>query len=372
MAKKRQSWGSKLGIIMAVAGSAIGLGNFLRFPVQAAQNGGGAFMIPYFVSFLLLGIPLMWIEWTLGRFGGGYEHGTAPGIFHAMWKKNRFIKYFGVIGIFGPIVIFVYYTYVESWLMGYTFFAMTGKYAGATTQQAMQSFLSGYQGLQKNQYFSGLGYAYTFFVITFLMNILVVYYGIKGGIEKLCNWAMPILFFCGILLTIRVLSLGIPDITKPTWNLKNGLGFLWNPDYSKLLSGKVWLAAAGQIFFTLSVGIGVILTYASYLKKRDDVVLSGLAAATLNEFAEVIIGGSIVIPAAFVFFGPQQIIPVAKSGAFNLGFVTMPLIFQKLPMGALFATLWFILLFLALNLNVRSGEAAARREESARACQKPP
>ena len=110
MAKTRQSWGSKIGIILAVAGSAVGLGNFLRFPVQAAQNGGGAFMIPYFVSFLLLGIPLMWIEWTLGRFGGGFGHGTGPGIFHSMWKKNRFIKYFGVIGIFGPIVIFIYYT----------------------------------------------------------------------------------------------------------------------------------------------------------------------------------------------------------------------------------------------------------------------
>ncbi len=108
--KKRDTWGSRLGIIMAVAGSAIGLGNFLRFPAKAASNGGGAFMIPYFVSLFLLGIPLMWIEWTLGRYGGGFEHGTAPGIFHSLWQKNRFIKYFGVIGIFGPLVIFIYYT----------------------------------------------------------------------------------------------------------------------------------------------------------------------------------------------------------------------------------------------------------------------
>ncbi|MDO8735117.1 MAG: sodium:calcium symporter, partial [Elusimicrobiota bacterium] len=347
MAKTRQSWGSKLGIIMAVAGSAVGLGNFLRFPVQAVQNGGGAFMIPYFVSFLLLGIPLMWIEWTLGRFGGGFEHGTGPGIFHSMWKKNRFIKYFGVIGIFGPIVIFIYYTYIESWLLGYTFFSLTGKYSSATTPEAMKSFLTGYQGLVKNEYFGGLGTAYTFFLITFILNITVVYYGIKGGIEKLCNWAMPVLFVCGTLLAIMVLTLGTPDITKPDWNLKNGLGFLWNPDFSKLLSGKVWMAAAGQIFFTLSVGIGVILTYASYLKKQDDVVLSGLTAATTNEFAEVILGGSIVIPAAFIFFGPENIIPIAQSGSFNLGFVTMPLIFGKIPFGIIFATLWFLLLFLA-------------------------
>src|SRR3990167_9128689 len=107
--KKREAWGSRLGIVMAVAGSAVGLGNFLRFPVQAAQNGGGAFMIPYFVSLLLLGIPLMWVEWAAGRYGGGFEHSTAPGIFHSLWEKNRFIKYFGAICIFWPMVIFIYY-----------------------------------------------------------------------------------------------------------------------------------------------------------------------------------------------------------------------------------------------------------------------
>jgi len=347
MNKQRESWGTKLGIILAVAGSAVGLGNFLRFPVQAAQNGGGAFMIPYFISLFLIGIPLMWIEWTAGRFGGGFGHGTAPGIFHTMWAKNRFIKYFGVIGIFGPIVIFIYYTYIESWLLGYAFFSITGKYLSANTQETMQSFLRGYQGLEQNQFFSNLGYAYIFFIITFTINIMVVYYGIKGGIEKLCNWAMPILFICGIILTIRVLLLGTPDITKPDWNIVNGLGFLWNPDFSVLKNAKVWLAAGGQVFFTLSVGIGVILTYASYLKKQDDVILSGLTSSLTNEFAEVILGGSIVIPAAFAFFGPQEIVNIAKSGSFNLGFVTMPLIFEKINFGMVFALLWFILLFLA-------------------------
>ena len=104
----QQRWGSRLGVILAVAGSAVGLGNFLRFPGVAANNGGGAFMSPYFISFFLLGLPLMWIEWTIGRFGGGFGHSTAPGVFDTMWRKNRFIKYFGVMGIFGPVVIFSY------------------------------------------------------------------------------------------------------------------------------------------------------------------------------------------------------------------------------------------------------------------------
>ena len=345
--KKRDNWGSRLGIIMAVAGSAIGLGNFLRFPAKAAANGGGAFMIPYFISLFLLGIPLMWIEWTLGRYGGGFGHGTAPGIFHSLWQKNRFIKYFGVIGIFGPLVIFIYYLFIESWTLAYSFFALTGKYTALMDQNSLRSFLAGFQGLEKNQYFSGIGIAYAFFLATFLLNIWVIYYGIKGGIEKLCKWALPLLFIFGLVLMIRVMTLGSPDLSKPDWNILAGFGFLWNPDFSALKSAKVWLEAAGQIFFTLSVGIGVILTYASYLKKADDVVLSGLTAAATNEVAEVIFGASIIIPAAFVFFGPVDIKSIAQSGVFNLGFVTMPLVLNKLPLPALFGFFWFFLLFLA-------------------------
>jgi SNF family Na+-dependent transporter len=343
----RQRWGSKLGVILAVAGSAIGLGNFLRFPVQAARNGGGAFMIPYFIALLLLGLPLMWIEWTIGRFGGGFCHSTAPGMFHTLWEKNRFIKYFGVIGIFGPLVIFIYYVYVESWLLGYSFFALSGKYNACTTEQTMTAFLQGYQGLVKNEFFNGIGTAYIFFLITFVLNIVIVYMGVNKGIEKTCEYALPVLFVFAIILMVRVLLLGAPDPARPDWNVIDGLGYLWNPQWSALKDAKVWLAAAGQIFFTLSCGIGVILTYASYLRKQDDVALSGLTAAATNEVAEVILGGSIVIPAAFAFFGPIAISQIAAGGAFNLGFVTMPLVLQKMAFGNILGFMWFMLLFLA-------------------------
>ncbi len=343
----RDNWGSRLAIIMAVAGSAIGLGNFLRFPAKAAANGGGAFMIPYLVSLLLLGMPLMWIEWTLGRYGGGFEHGTAPGIFHSLWRKNRFIKYFGIIGIFGPLVILIYYTYIESWTLAYSFFALTGRLAPLADQAALKSFLAGYQGLENNGWFQGLGPAYLFFLITFALNIGVLYCGIRAGIERLCKWAMPLLFICALILMIRVLTLGAPNPAHPDWNIANGFGFCWNPDFKALTSAKVWLEAAGQIFFTLSVGIGVILTYASYLSKGDDVVLSGLSATSMNEMAEVILGGSIIIPAAFVFFGPADIQALARSGTFNLGFITMPQVLNQLPLSAFFGFCWFLLLFLA-------------------------
>jgi SNF family Na+-dependent transporter len=347
MSSIRDTWGSRLAIIMAVAGSAIGLGNFLRFPAKAVANGGGAFMIPYFISFLLLGLPLMWIEWTLGRYGGGFEHGTAPGIFHSLLRKNRFVKYFGVIGIFGPLVIFIYYTYIESWTLAYSVFALLGKYSVLSDHASMQSFLRGFQGLESNAYFHGLGLAYFFFLVTFFLNIGVIYYGIRGGIERLCKVAIPLLFICALILLARVLLLGTPSEAYPERNIVNGLGFMWNPDFSALKSAKVWLEAAGQIFFTLSVGIGVILTYASYLSRSDDVVLSGLTAAGTNEFAEIVLGGSIIIPAAFVFFGQGAMQEVARSGTFNLSFVTMPLVLNQLPWAGFFGFVWFILLFMA-------------------------
>ncbi|MBU4148747.1 MAG: sodium:calcium symporter, partial [Candidatus Omnitrophica bacterium] len=259
----------------------------------------------------------------------------------------RFIKYFGVIGIFGPLVIFIYYNYIASWTLAYAVFSAVGKYGQVADQNTMLSLLRGFQGIEKNQFFSSMQSAYIFFLITFAINIVIIYKGISGGIEKLCKLALPTLLIFGGIIAIRVLTLGAPDPSRPAWNILNGLGFLWNPDFSALKSAKVWLAAAGQIFFTLSVGIGVILTYASYLKKTDDVALSGLTAASTNEFAEIILGSSIVIPAAYVFFGPNQIQNIASSGAFNLGFVTMPLIFQKIALSAFFGCLWFGLLFLA-------------------------
>ncbi len=343
---KKDRWSSKIGIILAVAGSAVGLGNFLRFPSQAANNGGGAFMIPYFIALLLIGIPLMWIEWSIGRYGGVHGHSTAPGMLHRLWK-HRLSKYFGVIGIFGPLVIFIYYIYIESWLLGYCYYSLTGLLTSLPDKASMAQFLSGYQGLVSNQYFNGVSAAYVFFVITFALNMWIIFRGVSRGIELLCKLAMPALFMAAVIILLRVVTLGVPDLSRPDWNILNGFGFLWNPDFSALLNAKTWLAAAGQMFFTLSVGIGVILTYASYLKKGDDIALSGLSAASTNELAEVILGGSIIIPLAFAFFGPEGIKEIAGSGTFNLGFITMPLIFSQISFGAFFAFLWFFLLFLA-------------------------
>jgi SNF family Na+-dependent transporter len=353
---EREVWGSRIGLILAVAGNAIGLGNFLRFPVQAASNGGGAFMIPYFIFFLLVGIPLMWMEWGIGRYGGKFRHGSAPGMFDVLWKSKT-AKYVGALGLFSSTIIMIYYTYIESWTLGYSFLSITKTYFGLGDFQALKTFLYSYQGRETTQFFDGITTAYIFFIITFALNFWVLYRGISKGIEKLAKIAMPLLFVFAIIIVVRVLTLGTPDPSHPENSIANGFGFIWNPDFSLLGDPKIWLAAAGQIFFTLSLGMGTIHAYASYLKPKDDIVISGLATSATNEFAEVILGGSIAIPLAVAFFGVTITTQMAQGGAFDLGFAAMPLVFEKIPYGEFFGFLWFLLLFFAgITSSVAMGQ----------------
>lgn len=346
MAQSRELWNSRIGLVLATAGNAIGLGNFLRFPVQCAQNGGGAFMVPYLVALLLFGIPLMWCEWAMGRYGGVKGHGTTPGIFYHLWH-NRVSKYFGVFGILITFGVGVYYVYVMSWTLAYSFFSLLGKYRGITSEAEMSAFLKSFQGVGSSQWFDGLDTAYIFYLISLALVIYILSKGVVKGLERLAKYGMPILFIFGIILVVRIFTLGTPDPAAPENSINMGLGFMWNPDFSTLKDPKVWLAAAGQVFFTLSVGFGAIQTYASYIKKQDDVALNGLSTASTNSFAEIILGGSIAIPIAVAFFGISGTQAIAEGGAFNLGFQAMPLIFQKIPLGQVFGTLWFFLLFVA-------------------------
>jgi SNF family Na+-dependent transporter len=346
----REAWASRIGLILAMAGNAIGLGNFLRFPVQAAQNGGGAFMIPYFIALLLLGIPLMWVEWAIGRRGGQFHYGSAAGAFGALCRSrgsSTVANYLGALGISIPIAFAIYYNYVESWTLAYSTFSITGKYFGILDRASMVNFLESFQGLEVSEHFASIATALIFFLITLGINVYVLSRSVAEGIERLAKIAMPTLFIFALILVVRVLTLGTPDPAKPENSVYNGFGYLWNPDFSQITKAGPWLAAAGQIFFTLSIGTGAILTYASYMKRKDDMALTGLTTSITNEFAEVICGGSIAIPVAVAFFGLTETTEIAQSGGFNLGFTAMPIIFQKLPLGQIFGAMWFLLLFFA-------------------------
>ncbi len=343
----REQWATRIGLVLAMAGNAVGLGNFLRFPAQAARYGGGAFIIPYLCALLLLAMPLMWIEWAMGRYGGARGHGTTPAIFPMFWK-HPIAKYIGVLGVFLPTTIGIYYVYVESWTLAYAFFSIKGSYFGILNFKEMSGFFNNFLGANMSEGLSLYKTAYIFFLITIVINVSVMYRGIARGIELLAKVAMPLLFVFAVILVIRVFTIGAPDpIAHPEWTVINGLGFLWNPNLSKLKEADVWLAAAGQVFFTLSIGFGAIQCYASYLREKDDVALTGLSTAATNEFAEIILGSCIAIPIAFAYFGPGMTTSVAQGGSFDIGFFAMPIIFQKIPMGQVFGALWFGLLFFA-------------------------
>jgi len=342
----RESWGTKLGVILAVAGSAVGLGNFLRFPGIAVQNGGGAFMIPYFLAFIFLGIPICWAEWIMGRRAGRLSGlSSAPGLFSVLTKGGK-LRYFGALGLFVPVVIYMYYVYVESWCLAYTWYSLNGSlYAGGEDSYA--GFFAQFTGQEDGEFFTSIYPSFMFFLITFAANFYLIYRGLSKGIEKFCRIAMPALVIMAFLIVLRVITLGTPDPAHPEQNIINGIGYMWNPDWSQLKNPVVWINACGQIFFSLSVGFGIIVTYASYLSKKDDVVLSGLTASSTNVFCEVCLGGLIVIPAALIFLGIASMENVAEAGTFGLGFVVMPRIFDLMPAGQFFGTCFYFLLFLA-------------------------
>lgn len=345
--RKTQEWGSRWGVILAVAGSAVGLGNYLRFPGLAAQHGGGAFMIPYFCALLFLALPVGWAEWAMARYGGRKGLHSAPGVMGVV-GRSRFLRYFGALGVLISACIFMYYIFVEAWCLRYAWEYLVGGIdlgADPAAQAAASGafFAASTGATADGELFRQLDLTLLFWIFVFAFNAWLIFRGLQAGIEKFCSYALPTMAVLSIVVLVRVLTLGTPDPARPELNVMNGLGFMWNPDYSKLGDFSTWLAAAGQVFFTLSVGFGVILNYASYLKPKDDIVLSGLTAAATNEVSEVGFGGLITIPAAFVFLGTTF-----SLSTFGIGFTALPVVFSHMgPAGRLIGFAWFFLLFLA-------------------------
>ena len=336
-------WGTRVGVILAVSGSAVGLGNFLRFPGQAVAHGGGAFMIPYVCALLFLALPIGWAEWAMARYGGTKGFHNGPAIL-GVAGKGRIARYLGVFSVLIPMVVYMYYVYIEAWCLEYAWQYLVGAVhlSGPISEQvrAAGEFFGETTGTSTN---GVIHISALFWLIVVTLNIALVYRGLSGGIEKFCQFALPSMAVLAIIVLIRVLTLGTPDPAHPDQNVLNGLGYLWNPDFSKLTDFDTWLAAAGQIFFSLSVGFGVILNYASYLRKKDDIALSGFTASATNELFEVGFGGLITITAAFVFLGASGV-----GGGFGLGFQTLPVVFQQMGfIGRWIGFAWFFLLFLA-------------------------
>ena len=341
MAKAESSgWGSRVGLILAMAGNAVGLGNFLRFPVQAVENGGGAFIIPYLVCFLLMGIPLLFVEWSVGRFGGIGKNHSTPFILDSM-DKRKFWKYIGVFGIFTNIAVAAYYCYIESWTLSYVYHSVIDTFGGQTQGQ-VANFFGDYVSMDSLENVA-------FWVICLVLNTWILSRGLSGGVEKVAKIGMPLLLIFGAFLAYKAITIqggvdgAIQDGVK-------GLEFLWTPQFDSIWNAKVWLAAAGQIFFTLSIGMGSIQCYASYIKKKDDVALNAMSAGWMNGFVEVVLGSSVLIPIAIGYFGIDGLKELlSEGGSLGLGFKTLPYLFEQWggALGVIAGVAWFGLLFFA-------------------------
>lgn len=333
MGENREQWGSKIGLILAMAGNAVGLGNFWRFPYIAATNGGGAFMVPYFFALIVIGVPVMLLEWTLGRYGGQHGHGTVGPMIYLQAKKAVKPKTAIILGALAGSIAFgvtllvnSYYIPVIGWSLGYAVQSLIGGYVGVDGATFFVSYITDPRML-------------IFWVISIALLGWGVMKGVSGGIEAWAKIMMPTIYVFGFILAIRALTLGSP--VNPDWSSLKGLNFVWHPDLSKLTSASV-VTATGQIFFTLSLGMGIICNYASYLQVDEDIVAASVATVSLNEFAEVILAGTSVIPISYAFLGPEGI-----KGSIGLAFMSLPNVFTTMTGGRIFGAVWFFLLFFA-------------------------
>lgn len=313
---KRGNWNSKIGFILAAAGSAVGLGNLWRFPYTAGNNGGGAFLICYLLSVLIIALPVLIAEITLGRFTQKNPVGAY------MTIRDRWIwKGTGFLGVASGFMILSFYSVVAGWTVGYFAKSLSGQFKGITPEKAARQFTT---------FTADPVLQLTLLSIFILLTIYVVAKGVSGGIEKYSKILMPVLFCILLLMLVRSLTLD---------GAGEGIRFYLNPDFSKITS-KTIIAAMGQAFFSLSLGMGTMITYGSYLSKKDRIPSSAGWVAGLDTLIAVI-AGFIVFPALF-----SQGMNPADQGT-GVMFNTLPVLFDKMPLGMIFGPLFFLLLAIA-------------------------
>ena len=311
----RDGFGSRFGVLVAVAGSAVGLGNLWRFPYMVGNNGGAAFIIIYLLFVVLLCLPIMFSEFIIGRR-------TQSNVFGAINKlapKSPFLS-IGVISVVASICIMAFYSVVGGWTIEYIFKSFSPDFLTANSasleSQFKEASTSSLVPIATHLAFLGL-------------SALIVVAGIKNGIEKYSKILMPVLFFLVMLLAIRSMTLD---------GSSAGIKFLFYPDFSKI-TGATLIAALGQAFFSLSLGMGCIITYGSYVKKNENLFkVSLMTVAADTGFA--ILAGLAVMPAVFAF-------GISPGQGPSLVFITLPQIFAQLPFGNVIAIAFFFILFIA-------------------------
>lgn len=311
----RAQFVTRLGVIATTVGSAVGLGNIWRFPYEAGTHGGGAFLITYLCFIFIFGIPILCAEFMIGR-------NTRSNIFGAFRKLQKSGKWHwvGYIGIIASIMILSFYSVVAGWTLEYLYQSLTGGLNFSSSEE----FHTQFANFSRNNW-----HPLMWTIIFLLINFIIVIRGVQKGIERMSNIMMPCLFI--ILIIFCINSLMMPGAI-------DGLKFLFSPDFSKIDS-SVMIGAMGQAFFSLSLGLGTMLTYGSYFSKKTRIVRSATITALLDT-SVAILAGVIIFPAVFTF-------GVSPTQGPTLVFEILPNIFSQLPGSIFWSTLFFFLLFLA-------------------------
>ena len=315
MSNNRVTFGSKLGILLATVGCAVGLGSIWRFPYMLGTNGGAAFLLVYILFMIFLGIPVMITEFFIGR----YSRSNTVGSFKTLAPNTKWC-YIGYNGILAAFLILGFYAVVSGWTLEYILQTVDGTlYAHPD-----MDYTADFQNFASNPFrpilWTGLFIGLTHFIIIS---------GVKGGIERASKIMMPLLFFILVVMCIR-------SVTLP--NAEEGLLYLFKPDFSKLTSSVV-LSAVGQAFFSLSLGMGCLITYSSYFAKDTNMLSTAWQVTAINTFV-AILAGVMIFPAVFSF-------GIAPSAGAELVFITLPNVFQQLPLSWLWSLIFYILLAMA-------------------------
>lgn len=312
---KRATFGSKIGVILATVGCAVGLGNIWRFPYMLGENGGAAFLLVYISCILFLGIPVMITEFFIGR----YSRKNAAGAFKVMAPGTKW-SVIGYNGVTAAFLILGYYAVVSGWTLEYIVQAFSGSLEGKNATDFADEFTA---------FSTGVFRPILWTVVFIALTHIIIVSGVKEGIERASKVMMPMLFL--ILIALCVRSATLPGASE-------GLTFLFNPDFSKIDSSVV-LSAMGQAFFSLSIGMGCLITYASYFGKQTNLQTTALQVTILDTLVAVL-AGVMIFPAVFSF-------GIEPTTGPELVFITLPNVFEQLPFGNIWSFVFFVLLALA-------------------------
>lgn len=315
MEKQRGAFKSNFGMIMAVAGSAVGLGNIWRFPYMAGENGGAAFLILYLALVLVVGLPLILSEFCIGRA----THKGCVDSFRKLRPNTRW-HWIGYIAVIAGFTILGFYSVIAGWTIHFTASAITSGFNTTSSAEVTQTFNT----------FVNSGWKPIMYTVLFiLMTMAIVNRGVEKGIEKFNKILMPVLLVILVILCINSMTLS---------GFGEGMNFLFTPDFSKI-TVKTVLDALGQVFFTLSIGMGVMITYSSYVTKEENMV-KNKGIITIIDTSIAIISGIAIFPAVFTFgISPQE--------GPALVFIALPTVFAQMSFGTIIGVLFFVLLFIA-------------------------